>query len=150
MMGEMNFNTALNVLSEVQNGSIEPAAALNLLSDVIVERLRKFKVNENTQNAGQIANIMIARLFPENPLSAFVLKGLDSGDLPNFSNDEPEENAIQRGCAVFALNVRDSYSNTAPKMGGKIVYDFIEYMDDKIHVIEQDPLHASGAFSMPG
>lgn len=116
---------ALDALREVQNHDVEPADALSTIASVISENLDYLEAVINSQNAGQIANMLVADLYPNDPLSKFILRGLESGSLPELTEEAPDPHAIYRGCAIFAASIRDSYSSDAPKTGGKTIYNLI-------------------------
>ena len=100
--------------------------AVSNISEIIRENIAVYSVMENAQNAAQIANLLTAELYPKDPLSMFVLKGVGSGRLPEFSNEPPSENALLQGCAVLAVNLAQSYHFESPNAEAARLLEAIE------------------------
>lgn len=122
----LSADEALDALLKVEQGVLDPAAALEVIAAVITENLEQRQVVKNIQNAAQIASLLAARHFPKDPLNRFTLQGVAAGKLPEFSDEAPHEHAIYRGCACFASQITHSWSDEAPRSGGKMVGDLIE------------------------
>lgn len=126
MKRELSANQALHALREVQYKNIEPAEAVRVIVEIIQNNLKNLRAVENSINAGQVANLMAAELFPNDPMSKLIRRNVESGLMPELSNEIPHRHSIYRATAVFASLVSNSWSDEAPRRGGKIVDEFIE------------------------
>lgn len=100
--------------------------AISFLSGIIAENLKEFGVMSNSQNAAQIANLLTADLYPEDPLGELIHVAIVNGRLPNFSNNCESTGALMQGCAVLATNLSECYDTWAPKAAASRLFKMIE------------------------
>lgn len=130
---------ALQVLFDLERGDTAPEVGLEVLASIFFRNLNELSVAVNTQNALQIAKVISAELFPDDPLNKIVVRWIEEGRVPSFSKDLPEKYSVYRACSVFASSVATSWSPDAPKEGGKILDQYIEqqgYLPDPNEVVE--------------
>ncbi len=112
----------------VYRNEILPDQAAHRLADYIVEQLDKLGQPANVRNAVHIAQLVSAKLFPDQLLSRFDLQGAADGDMSDFSNAVATVEAPYRGASIALGRIKNATAQPSRSEAAEQIRLAIEQM----------------------
>ncbi|MBD2449923.1 hypothetical protein H6G76_22710 [Nostoc sp. FACHB-152] len=119
-------HTILEALENLYTNSLTVEEALEIICSVFKENLAQFSAIENIHNAGKIANLLSAKLFPSRILSRVVLQWIQQGRYQEFTDDPDFEYAVLRGCAVLLWIVMKEKPSKTLSISSERLFKYID------------------------
>lgn len=126
---------AVSIINSVEKQETSVLSGFDEIAQILLHELKSEGIIKNLHNSVQIARIMAAELFPNDPLYKPTAENISSGNTIVFTDDSSESYDVYRGCAIFLLSIVDSEERGLPERGANILLDFYndsEYAPDDV------------------